>query len=92
MIIILLLLVLIAATVCLVFGYMAGKKRSRTIDTLYGEVIDIRTDVVSGLSVITVKDNKNQTCYGMSKMSVHELEILYMGKGYVQIPIIPQTK
>lgn len=62
------------------------------IDTLYGEVIDITRDEETGLSCITVKNNKGQTETGVSKLTVQELEALYSGKGYIQIPVTPMTK
>lgn len=82
----------VAGLACGVFGASSTKRKPSVVSTLYGELIDIKVDEQTGLSVITVKDNKGQFCYGMSRLSVSELENLYSGKGYVQIPIIPQTK
>lgn len=57
-------------------------------DILCGEVVDIRTDEITGFTRIEVSDARGVSKYGFSTMSVDELELLYEGKGYVRIPII----
>lgn len=61
-----------------------------TVENLYGEVIGIAFDKDSGLSKIAVKDSKGKTRYGFSTVSIDQLNTLYAGKGYVQIPVISE--
>lgn len=60
------------------------------VENLYGEVIGIAFDKNSGMSKITVKDNKGKIRHGFSTVSVNQLNTLYSGKGYVQIPVISE--
>lgn len=66
---------------------------------LEGEVVDIIRDnekclmvCPDGCSRITVVDRKGNIRYGYSRLSVKELEMLYLGKGYVQVPVITEKK
>lgn len=60
------------------------------MENLYGEVIGIAFDKNVGLSKIAVKDVKGKTCYGFSTVPIEQLNALYAGKGYVQIPVISE--
>lgn len=61
-----------------------------TMTTMYGEVVGITADEKNGLSRITMKDTKGKIRYGFSNISVQELNMLYFGKGYVQIPVVTE--
>ena len=65
-----------------------GAEITYEISTLYGEVEDIVMDSTNGLSRITVVDTKGKVVYGFSKLSVKELEMLYTGKGNIEIPVL----
>lgn len=65
---------------------------SDTMDYLYGEVIDVIRDEDTGLSRIIMKNNKGGIIYGLSSCSVEELSTLYIGKGFVQVPLIKERK
>lgn len=65
------------------------QKRTDTIMRLLsGEVIDIYEDRETGLSVIAIRDKDGITQYGFSKLPVKDLEMLYSGKGCVQVPVM----
>lgn len=77
----------IAGIAVIAFIVAKRKKASNSATTIYGEVIDIFKDE-SGLACITVKDHKKNVMTGVSNLSVNELELLYKGKGFVQVPVI----
>lgn len=61
-------------------------------DNLCGEVIDVAFDKNTGLSRIEVRDASGTSQFGFSRVPAKQLEMLYAGKGYVQIPIIKDRK
>lgn len=64
------------------------KEKAVSIGMLSGEVIDIYEDNDTGLSVIAVRDKDGITQYGFSKLPAKDLEMLYSGKGCVQVPVM----
>lgn len=64
------------------------KNKPSTMIVMCGEVIDIVRDEETGLSCIVMDDEKGNTVYGISNIPVQDLEIMYVGKGIVQIPVV----
>lgn len=72
--------------------YETNADGTYTMGVISGEVMTIEFCEDTGLSKITVRDTKGKINYGFSKISVKELNMLYAGKGYVQIPIIVEKQ
>lgn len=69
-----------------------GPEMAVDTDVLQGIVTDISIDPETGLTKISVKDGKGHIRYGFSTISPADLEHIYMGKGWTQVPIIKQGK
>lgn len=79
-------------SVLFIIGYgKPGKKKKKdkasSMGYIYGEVIDIYENKESGLRRIVVMDSNGNESYGFSELPMETLETLYVGKGYVQIPV-----
>ncbi len=63
-----------------------NRRLPHNMEYVYGEVVDIVPDK-SGLSRIVIRERNGNLVYSLSEISVPKLETLYMGKGFVQIPV-----
>lgn len=61
-------------------------------EVLCGTVTEIVLDHERNLTKISVKDNKGHIRYGFSSIPAAHLEHIYMGKGWVQVPILRQER
>lgn len=61
-------------------------------EVLHGIVTEITLDHETGLTKISVKDSHGRIRYGFSSIPPARLEQVYMGKGWMQVPILRQTE
>lgn len=69
----------------------ADPELAKGTDLLCGTVTQIVANNDTGRSKIYVRDTKGKVWYGYSSIPSSQLEHLYMGKGYVQVPILMQA-
>lgn len=66
----------------------AKKKQDTDVGMLSGIVTDIAKDEESGFTKITVKDERGDLHYGFSSIPADDLKHIYLGKGWVQVPVL----
>lgn len=66
-----------------------GEETNRAL--LFGEIMRIARDPVTGLSVIQVTDDMGLTQTGISRRPVYELKDDYACKGNVKVPVLAST-
>lgn len=89
-------IIILIALLAVAYGLARPRKKEATpepctMGMLSGEVVEIRLDEETGLTRITAKDG-GRLSYGFSSLAPEELEPLYMGKGWVQLPVIRQKQ